>query len=167
MIPASVNISTVFQTVIDIKEQNHIIELKFDITLEWYESRAKYHNLKTNTALNVLKTDEVKNIWIPYVIFQNTDANEAITIEDVDSTFYVTREGRFVRDSLSSVDEAEVFEGVDNKINMVQTHSKKFHSTYLLHNFPFDTQVATVTAKNDAEVFYTTDLLCPYDSQDF
>ena len=39
------------------------------------------------------------------------------------------------------VDEAEIFEGGANKISLIQTDSKRFHCTYLLHNFPFDTQV--------------------------
>ena len=39
--PVKVNISTVFQTVIDISESSHTIELKFKIHLEWYEYRAK------------------------------------------------------------------------------------------------------------------------------
>ena len=59
-----------FKTVIDINEQDHIIELKFQIILEWYESRASYNNLKANPALNVLKSGEVTEIWIPYVIFE-------------------------------------------------------------------------------------------------
>ena len=32
--------------VIGIEERSHIIELKFDLTLEWFEQRVKYHNLK-------------------------------------------------------------------------------------------------------------------------
>ena len=69
MIPARVNISTVFKTVIDINEQDHIIELKFAISLKWYELRATYSNLKINQALNVLKQKEIQQIWYPYVIF--------------------------------------------------------------------------------------------------
>ena len=55
---------------------------------------------------------------------------------------FVTREGNFTRTGLEDVDEAEVFQGADNMITMIQTHSKKFHCTYLLHDFPFDTQVS-------------------------
>ena len=58
-----------------------------------------------------------------------------------DSTVYVNREGDFTRADIFSVDEVELFEGRENRITMVQTYSKKFHCTYLLHNFPFDTQV--------------------------
>ena len=126
LIPAQINISTVFKTVIDINEQDHIIELKFAISLKWYELRASYSNLKTNQALNVLKQREIQQIWYPYVIFdvsrskiwywfypffviQNTDSNEAITIEDVDSIFVVTREGDFIRTGkLQQVDQEKL-----------------------------------------------------------
>ena len=67
--------------------------------------------------------------------------NEAVNIEEVDSKVFITREGSFTRAGLNDVDEAEIFEGGENKITMVQTYSKKFHCTYLLHSFPFDTQV--------------------------
>ena len=72
---------------------------------------------------------------------QNTDKNEAITIDETYSTMYVTREGGFVRSGLDSVDEVEIFQGSENKVTLIQTYSKKFHCTYLLQTYPFDTQV--------------------------
>ena len=70
-------------------------------------------------------------IWCPFEI-QNTDMNEAVNIEEVDSKVYITREGDFTRADLYDVDEAEIFEGSENKITLVQTYSKRFHCTYLL-----------------------------------
>ena len=35
----------------------------------------------------------------------------------------------------------EIFRGEENMITMNQTHDKKFHCTYLIHYYPFDTQV--------------------------
>ena len=55
---------------IDLDERNHIIELKFQLTVEWFEYRATYQNLKTLKALNVLSSQELKEIWIPYIIFK-------------------------------------------------------------------------------------------------
>ena len=55
---------------IDLDERNHIIELKFQITIEWFEYRATYQNLKSENALNVLSGDEQKLLWIPFIIFQ-------------------------------------------------------------------------------------------------
>ena len=34
-----------------------------------------------------------------------------------------------------------LLQGAENKISLVQTYSKTFHCTYLLHDYPFDTQV--------------------------
>ena len=150
--------STSLQTVMDLDERNHIIELKFRLTVEWFEYRATYQNLKTNKALNVLSSEELREIWIPFIIFKvynwmvirstfhipqkNTDFNEVVSLDVFDSTVFVNREGDFTRADIFSVDEVEIFEGRENRITMVQTYSKKFHCTYLLHDYPFDTQVS-------------------------
>ena len=55
---------------IDLDERNHIIELKFQLTVEWFEYRATYQNLKSNIALNVLSREELREIWIPFIIFK-------------------------------------------------------------------------------------------------
>ena len=60
----------------------------------------------------------------------------------MDSKVFINREGDFTRADIQSVDEVEIFQGKENRITMVQTYSKKFHCTYLLQNFPFDTQVS-------------------------
>ena len=65
-----------------------------------------------------------------------------VSLDVFDSKVYVNREGDFTRADIFSVDEVEIFEGRENRITMVQTYSKKFHCTYLLHNYPFDTQVS-------------------------
>ena len=54
-----VNVSTSLMNVLAISEFSHTIDLKLGITLEWYENRVLYHNLKTKKALNVLSDSEV------------------------------------------------------------------------------------------------------------
>ena len=139
--PVKVDVSTSILNVIDISEVNHIIELKFDIVMEWYEYRASYHNLKNIQALNKLSEKEVRMLWIPYIIFQNTDDNEAVVLDGVRSTVFINRESEFQRSGIEFADEIEIFSGDSNKLTISQTYSKKFHCTYLLHYFPFDTQV--------------------------
>merc|ERR1719300_274989 len=107
MNPAKVNVSTAFETIIDISESSHTLEIKFKIQLEWYEYRTKFYNMKYNAALNVLTSNEKALLWIPYIIFKNTDLNEAVTIDGADSTLFVTREGNFTRAGIDFVDETE------------------------------------------------------------
>ena len=62
--------STSLQTVIDISERNNIIELKFEMKQEWYEYRVKYYNLKKDYVFNVLSYEELRSLWLPYMIFK-------------------------------------------------------------------------------------------------
>ena len=136
-----IDVSTSILNIIDISEVNNIIELKFDILMEWYEYRVDYHNLKTVKALNTLTDEELRSLWIPYIIFKNTDSNEAVELDGIRSRVFVSRESEFRRSGIEIADEIEIFSGASNKLNIGQTYSKKFHCTYLLHYFPFDTQV--------------------------
>ena len=139
---ARVNVSLNLRNVIEISEQNHKITFKFAISLGWYEHRALYHNLKDENSYNVLNDDEIQTIWTPYVIYENTDNDEAVTINEmVKTTIFVRREGSFVRSGMDVVDEIEIYKGKENGLTMIQTYSKEFQCTYLIQWFPFDTQV--------------------------
>ena len=59
LLPARVTVSTQLENVLAISEFSHTIDLKLGITLEWYENRVLYHNLKSEEALNVLSDNEV------------------------------------------------------------------------------------------------------------
>ena len=67
IIPVSVEVSTSVRNVLEISEFTHTIDLKLSITLNWYDNRVLYHNLKTEEALNVLSNIEVslecKGVW--------------------------------------------------------------------------------------------------------
>ena len=60
LVPVKVKVSTSLMNVLAISEFSHTIDLKLGITLEWYENRVLYHNLKTEEALNVLSETEVR-----------------------------------------------------------------------------------------------------------
>ena len=54
----------------------------------------------------------------------------------------VTRdEGNFTRSGVEEVDEAEIFEGAENRLMMNQTYTWEFQCKYELQRYPFDTQV--------------------------
>ena len=59
LIRAKIRVSTQLKNVLAISEFSHTIDLKIGITLNWYENRVQYHNLKTEEALNVFTDSEV------------------------------------------------------------------------------------------------------------
>ena len=50
-------------------------------------------------------------LWIPYIIFRNTDSDEAVTVDgDIRTLVSVTRQGDFVRSGPEVADEVGTLE---------------------------------------------------------
>ena len=62
--------------VLDLEEVDETMVLKYRMTLKWKDSRVEYRNLKEETYLNTLGTDEAGKIWYPRVVFSNTRDTE-------------------------------------------------------------------------------------------
>ena len=94
-------------------------------------------------------------LWLPYVVYANTDMKEAVQLEDgLDTAIVVTREGNFTRSGMEVADETEIFEGKDNKLVMYQTYTKSFQCLYNLQKYPFDTQVRTSHRKTICSLYF-------------
>ena len=142
----NVGISIDLLKLVDIKEEDYSIEIQFSITLEWKENRATFHNLKHKRTLNALTKEDIDRLWLPKVIYENTDQKETTRLGEYgkgewETGVIVDREGNFTRSKLDVVDETEIFEGAENRLIMSQTYTHEFHCSYDLKKYPFDTQV--------------------------
>ena len=146
-IPAQVSISITLMKVVEIEERDHSIHLQFEINLQWKENRVKYQNLKDKTSLNALTKYDISMLWLPLVIYDNTDQKESTRLGMEWEWFTgvsVIKEGDFTRSGLQEVDEAEIFEGDENTLRMTQTYTREFQCKYKLQRYPFDTQVSAI-----------------------
>ena len=142
--PVQVNVSMALLKVVRMDERKHSIEFQFKIVLKWMESRAVYHNLKEKTSLNSLTEEEIRQLWLPLIIYANTDQKETTRLgllNEWSTSVTVTREGEFVRSGLEVVDEVEIFKGEENRLTMNQTYTHRFQCYYQLMEYPFDRQV--------------------------
>ena len=142
----NVGISIDLLKLVDIKEEDYSIEIQFSITLQWKENRATFHNLKHKRTLNALTKEDIDRLWLPKVIYENTDQKETTRLGEYgkgewETGVIVDREGNFTRSKLDVVDETEIFEGAENRLIMSQTYTHEFHCSYDLAKYPFDTQV--------------------------
>ena len=142
-----VDISIDLLSLVRINEEVHSIEFQFTITLEWKESRATYHNLKSRESLNVLMQEDVDRLWLPEVVYENTDQKESSRLgmpSEWKTTVVVKREQEsFMKSGLDYVDEAYIFSGEENSLIMTQTYTHESRCTYNLMYYPFDTQAST------------------------
>ena len=145
-LPANVSISITLMKVVEIEEVDHSIHLQFQISLSWKENRVKYHNLKKEVSLNALTERDISSLWLPLIVYDNTDQKEVTRLGvewEWTTVVTVTRNltANFSRSGLDQVDEAEIFEGAEHKLTMEQMYTWEFQCKYKLQRYPFDTQV--------------------------
>ena len=154
--PVNVNVSFAVIDVLSTREVDLVYVLKFRFLMEYYDYRSvvsllirpvltfhfrlKYHNLKKERSNNLLSRDEIDKVWIPYIVFENTEDSEATVGED-ETEVTVTREGSYTESSVDVNEEINIFEGSENRVTFQQLYSKEFKCEYQLQLYPFDTQV--------------------------
>ena len=100
IIPVSVNVSITLLKVLDIDEDKNTIDLQFEILLFWKDYRISYSNLKTEYFLNALTKENIESIWLPLVVYENTDQKETTRLgwtTEWSTCVTVSKEGSFTR----------------------------------------------------------------------
>ena len=149
-VPVSVNTSINIFKLVDINEEDYSIEIQFQITLVWKENRATYQNLKNKSSLNALTQMDIKELWLPKVIYENTDQKDTTRLGvdwEWETNVEVRREGNFTGTGLETVDEAYIFQGNESSLIMSQTYTHEFQCQYSFVWYPFDTQVKKIVVK--------------------
>ena len=155
MIQTTVNVSIVLFKIVEIEEENHAIEFQYEMTMKWRDNRLTYQNLKQDTSLNALPELDMKKLWLPMVIYANTDQKltTRLGMEWEWSTIgTVSKEGNFTRSGLDTLHEIEIFKGGENTLTMRQTYTNKFQCEFVLVRYPFDTQVSSLSHKYHTQI---------------
>ena len=143
--PVNVSVSIELLRLVDINEERHSIDIQFDISLLWKDKRVTFFNLKRSDSLNVLTEEDINKLWLPKVIYENTDQKEITRLGDTwewETEVIVRREVKHgVMSGLQYVEERENFKGSENSLVMNQTYTHTFQCNYQLSLYPFDTQV--------------------------
>ena len=98
--PINVDVSMRLLNIVSMDEVENRIEFQFEIILEWKDYRLTYSNLKNETYLNSLTEADINAIWLPLVIYDNTDQKETTRLGWIDewsTEVTVLREGSFKR----------------------------------------------------------------------
>ena len=66
---------------------------------------------------------QVSLLWIPYIIFRNTDSDEAVAVDSTRTVISITRQGDFVRSGPEIADEVN------------EMMEKKLYNNYMVHYF--------------------------------
>ena len=100
IVPVSINVSMRLLKMMGIDERENSIDLQFKIILEWRDQRITFNNLKRDSFFNALTEDEMRTIWLPILIYTNTDQKETTRlgwVSEWSTSVIVSRDGNFTR----------------------------------------------------------------------
>ena len=135
----------VIQNILDIREVDQVLVLKFDLQEVWLDSRLQYYNLKEDTDMNTLIFEEKSIVWVPKIIFSNT--REDLTSKNDKKSFVKVVRNPRVNGTLISNDENKdilVYQGSQNELKINRVYEIEFICTFDIRYYPFDIQVCTV-----------------------
>ncbi len=103
------------------------------------DSRLTMTDLAKEATLNYLPLRSREDIWLPEVIFYNTEIKTE-TVNDKKAFAYVTRTGGYRRREVTYLQNSYVFKGQENPITLSRVYSDKFICDYDMTIYPFDKQ---------------------------
>ena len=118
-------------------------QVQFLLTMKWFETRLRFKNLKDDIKLNTFLPTERDVIWVPELIFSNTEEKPSTVVDEktsilVDTTYYP-----YQTYQLSDKDEnsnIQYFSGAENPLHLRRFYNQRFLCNYQLKWYPFDVQ---------------------------
>ena len=99
-------------------------------------------DLNEEEGLNYLTMEARHDIWVPEVIFYNTEIKTE-TLNDEKAFANIERKGQHQRRNDSYLHNSYVYKGNENPITLSRVYSDKFICEYDMAVFPFDSQKCT------------------------
>merc|ERR1719270_1497231 len=134
-----IDISADIISILDIDEISSIFQVQFFLYFSWHDPRLIFYNLKSDIGLNALSPEEKQQIWVPKLLFSNTE-NKLDTLVDKDAIVTIERRGNFTIPDKSDVENRQFYHGKDDHITLSRFYNIRFLCQYSMNWYPFDLQ---------------------------
>ena len=138
-----IDISADIVAILDIDEIASIFQVQFFLHFSWYDPRLIFFNLKEDSGLNALSPEEKQQIWVPALVFSNTE-NRLSTLVDEDSTVTIERRGTYTVPDITELENRHFFSGSGNQITLTRFYNIRFLCYYNMNWYPFDLQTCSL-----------------------
>ena len=139
-------LSVEIMVVQEIKEIQQLLQLKFLLRMAWVDARLDFFNIKLDETMNVISLDELNRIWLPIIVFHNTEEGQ-ITINDGKSFATINRTGQGTGSDQSISEDIDIYKGSENSISMSRLYNIDFFCDYDMGWYPFDAQTCFMVLK--------------------
>ena len=138
-----IDISADIVAILDIDEIASIFQVQFFLHFSWYDPRLIFFNLKEDSGLNALSPEEKQQIWVPALVFSNTE-NRLSTLVDEDSTVTIERRGTYTVPDITELENRHFYSGSGNQITLTRFYNIRFLCYYNMNWYPFDLQTCSL-----------------------
>ena len=132
-------VSVDVNAILDIAEVQNTITIQLNLKLTWLDTRLRLMNLKEDRNLNTLTPEFREKIWIPQVVFYNTQ-QKLESLNDHKSFAVIDRLGGIEQSAKSELFNALYYKGGENPITTSRVYDSEFLCEFSMAVFPFDTQ---------------------------
>ena len=158
MVKVDVNISIQIQSILLISEIESHIKLKLVLNVVWLEHRVEYSNLKNKSNHNTLTGTEKDILWIPTVIFANTEHREGVR-NDEKAFLAIKKTGDYRREDIEVLANQFLYHGSQNPLKYSRPYTVELICLYNMQWYPFDTQNCTIELEAEGNSGLFIDLL--------
>ena len=135
----NVKISVDIESIMEINEVDGIFQVQFNLLMKWFDSRLSFLNLKDDITLNTFLPTEKEDIWVPELVFYNTEERPS-SIVDETASMRVNKTGDFTPAGIDENENIQYFRGYDNPILLRRFYNSRFLCDYKMQWYPFDVQ---------------------------
>ena len=84
-----------------------------------------FFDLRNNPGLNNLSPQEKELLWIPVLVFENTE-NKVTTLVDNEATITIGKEGESYLSGLDEFNNREYYRGAENLIKLSRFYNTRY-----------------------------------------
>ena len=134
-----VNVSLHVKNIFDIKELSMEYTVRFLLTMEWYDPRISFRNLKEEKEENIISIEESCHLWLPSLYFKNSNFGQRTTT-DSETSFHVKRHGKHGNNPVTEIHEDYIYKGSENPMVLARYYTVTLTCGFELELYPFDHQ---------------------------
>ncbi len=135
-----INVSVDLFNVLKIDEVESTLAIQFGLKLEWFDVRLTFDSLKEQEDSNIFSGSKRLEIWIPQIVFSNTEDMQTTTLDDKAVLKASRQSSDYKLSPLSHHKNLHLYSGRDNSLKMQRVHSLDFICRFDMRFYPFDTQ---------------------------
>lgn len=107
--------------IVKLDEANSKFRLKLRVSLEWFDDRLHFLNLRPNRVENQLTADEASAVWLPQLILDNVELTDFDLHVGPSVTVVRNESYEFYLTALSEIYNARVYDGSANRLRWSET----------------------------------------------